>query len=88
MIQQNYFSDLYSVQQNFRSLRKIVFSMYVMVYGNNNFAERSKILLDTDLKIILLDHQNNFGTSKIMSCKKFDILAQLVRAFYIIILIQ
>jgi len=26
----------------------------------NDFAERSKILLDTDLKIILLDHQNNF----------------------------
>jgi len=26
----------------------------------NDFAEKSKILLDTDLKIILLDHQNNF----------------------------
>jgi len=25
-----------------------------------NFAEESKFLLDTDLKIILLDHQNNF----------------------------
>jgi len=24
------------------------------------FAKGSKILLDTDLKIILLDHQNNF----------------------------
>jgi len=34
-------------------------------------------LLDTDLKIILLGHQNNFvGTSKIMSnaAKNFDIL--------------
>jgi len=33
--------------------------------------------LDTDLKIILLDHQNNFiGTLKIMSnaLKNFDIL--------------
>jgi len=42
----------------------------------NDFAERSKILLD--LKIILLDHQNNFvGTSKIISKapKNFDILA-------------
>jgi len=37
-------------------------------------------LLDTDLKIILLDHQNNFvGTLKIMSnaAKSFDILTSL-----------
>jgi len=34
----------------------------------DDFAEGSKILLDTDSKIILLDHQNNFiGTLKIMS---------------------
>jgi len=42
--------------------------------------------VDTDLKIILLDHQNNFvGTLKIMSnvAKNFDNLG----AFYIIILI-
>jgi len=35
------------------------------------------MLLDTDLKIILSDHQNNFvGTLKIMSnaAKNFDIL--------------
>jgi len=35
-------------------------------------------LLDTDLKIILLDHQNNFvGTLKIMNnaANNFDILA-------------
>jgi len=35
-------------------------------------------LLDTDLKIILLDHQNDFvGTLKVMSnaVKKFGILA-------------
>jgi len=35
-------------------------------------------MLDADLKIILLDHQNNFvGTLKIMSdvTKSFDILA-------------
>jgi len=37
----------------------------------------SKILLDTDLKIILLKHQNNFGTLKIMcnAIKDFVILA-------------
>jgi len=41
--------------------------MLVRVHGKNDFAEESKILLDTDLKIIL-DHQNNFvGTLKIMS---------------------
>jgi len=38
------------------------------VHGKNDFAEGSKILLDTDLKIILLGHQNNFiGILKIMS---------------------
>jgi len=42
----------------------------------NDFAEESKILLDTDLKTILLDHQNNFGTLQIISnaAKNFDIL--------------
>jgi len=48
------------------------------LHEKNDFAEGSKILLDTDLKIILLGHQNNFvGTSKIMSniSKNFDILA-------------
>jgi len=46
--------------------------------GKNNFAEESKILLDTDLKMILLNRQNNFvGTLNIMSnaAKNFDILA-------------
>jgi len=39
-----------------------------LVNGKNYFAEGSKILLDTDLKIILLEHQNNFvETLKIMS---------------------
>jgi len=28
--------------------------IYIFLHGKNNFAERSKILLDTDLKIILL----------------------------------
>jgi len=30
------------------------------MHGKNNFAEGSKILLDADLKIILLDYQNNY----------------------------
>jgi len=49
-----------------------------MLRRKNDFAERSKILLNTDLKIILLDHQNNFvGTLKIVSntAKHFDSLA-------------
>jgi len=45
---------------------------YLNTHGKNDFAEGSKILLD--LKIILLDHQNNFvGTLKVMNnaAKKF-----------------
>jgi len=43
-----------------------------IVHGKNDFAEGFKILLDTYLKIILLDHQNNFvKTLKIMSTLKF-----------------
>jgi len=44
--------------------------------------------LDTDMKIILLDHQNNYiGNSRMMSdaAKNFDILA--TSLLYIIILI-
>jgi len=45
----------------------------------DGFAERSKILLDTDLKIILLSHQNDFvGTlnkNNKQCCKNVDILA-------------
>jgi len=44
----------------------------------NDFAQTSKILLDTDLKTILLNCQNNFvGTLKIISnaAKNFDIVA-------------
>jgi len=46
------------------------------VHGKNDFVEGSKILLDTDLKIIL-NHQNNF-VEKILktisnAAKNFDI---------------
>jgi len=44
-------------------------------HGKNDFAEGFKISLDTGLKIILLDYQNNFvGTLKIMgkAAKNFD----------------
>jgi len=37
-------------------------------HGINDFVEGSKILLETDLKIILLNYQHNFvETLKIMS---------------------
>jgi len=36
-------------------------------HGKNDFVEGSKILLNTDLKIILLGHQNN-------AAKNFDTL--------------
>jgi len=37
----------------------------LLLHGKNDFAEGSKILVDTDPKIILLNHQNNFvGTLK------------------------
>ena len=48
-------------------------------YRITHFAEVSKFFsLDTDLRIILLDHQNNYiGRSSIMNytAKSFDILA-------------
>jgi len=39
----------------------------IYVSEKNDFVERSKILLDIDLEIIFLDHQNDFETVKIMS---------------------
>jgi len=57
-------------------------------HGKNDFAEGSKNLLDTNLKTILLNYQNNFvRTLKITSnaAKKFDILA--TRACYITIIL-
>jgi len=50
----------------------MILSLININIRKNQFAKRSKILLDTDLKIILLDHQSNFvGILKIMSNKKF-----------------
>jgi len=48
-----------------------------IINRKNNFVEGSKLLLDTELKTILLEHQNNFGILKIISnaAKNFDILA-------------
>jgi len=48
------------------------------LHEKNNFAEGPKIWLDTDLKIIMSDHQNNFvGILEIMSigAKNFASLA-------------
>jgi len=67
---------------------RILLLCLAYVHGKNDFVDGSKILLNTDLKIILLDHQNIFiGILKLMNnaAKSFDI--QLVWAFYVIILI-
>jgi len=59
-------------------IRRIYSDNILTIHRKNDFAEGSKILLDTDLKIILLNQQNYFiGTLKIMSdaAKNFDILA-------------
>jgi len=55
-----------------------ILSFYNYTKKKKVFAERSKILLDTDQKIILLDYQINFiGTLKIINnvANNFDILA-------------
>jgi len=54
-------------------------------HKKNDFTEGSKILLNTDLKIILLGHQNNFvETLKVMTnaAKNFDILATGLSVLY------
>ena len=38
----------------------LIWNLCRFLHGKNNFAERSKIPLDTGLKIILVNHQNNF----------------------------
>jgi len=64
-------------------------NIYYDFCTERTIVERSKILLDTNLKIISLDHQNNFvGILQTMSnAAKVLIFLQLVSAFYIIILI-
>jgi len=45
--------------------------LFINLHRKNDFAEKSKILLDRDLKIIL-DHQNNsVGKNNEQRCKKF-----------------
>jgi len=46
-----------------------MFRWTFMIHGKNNFAEESKILLETVLKIILLDHQ--ILKNNELCCKKF-----------------
>jgi len=41
-------------------LRIVWTDLISRLHGKNDLAEGLKILLDTDLKIILLDRQNNF----------------------------
>jgi len=48
------------------------------IHGKNNFAEGSKILLDTDLKIILLNHQNNFvETLNVKKNNQFNLICDI-----------
>jgi len=50
----------------------------IRLHGKNDFAERSKILLDTGPKIILLGHQNVVGILKISNAiKNFNIATSL-----------
>jgi len=46
---------------NIVEIANVMYQNFLLhLHGKNDFAKRSKILLDTDLKIILLEHQNNF----------------------------
>jgi len=72
------------IKKNF-SITLLDIKAIKIIIRKNDFAEKSKILLDTDLKIILLDRQNNFiGILKIMSnaAKTFDILATSLRVLH------
>jgi len=47
---------------------QVTFDIYIYFHRKNDFVKGSKMLLDTDPKIILFSHQNNFiETLKIMS---------------------
>jgi len=55
---------------SFSYMEKTILLKYlkIQLHGKNDFIEGSKILLNTDLKIMLLAHQNNFvKISKVMS---------------------
>jgi len=56
----------------------------VLLYGKNDSVEESKILLDIDLKVILLDHQNNKKCSKKVwySSNWFHIIIFIVKQNY------
>jgi len=59
------------------------------IHDKNNFAEVSKNLLDTDLKIILLNHQSNYvERSNIFdnTAKCFNILATSLNVLIIILI--
>jgi len=50
-----------------KNTKRMVLLKTVLLYKKNDSVEESTILLDTDLKIILLNHQNNFvGILKII----------------------
>jgi len=51
---------------------------YFQICTEKTILLRSKILLDTDLKLILLNHQNNSVTLKMMNntANKFDVILE------------
>jgi len=77
----------HTLSYHFDYLGLLLSHAILFIHGKNDFTKGSKILLDIDQKIILLDLENNFvEILKIMSnaAKIFD---NLIWAFYIIILI-
>jgi len=65
---------LFFLNYSYRNFYNNIYTDYYIIYGKKDFAEGSKILLDTDLKMILLDHQNNFVVifkNNEQCCKKF-----------------
>jgi len=53
-------------------LKKMLMDIVHNIYTKSTILKYLKIQLDSDLKIILLDYQNNYvGWSNIMSNKKF-----------------
>jgi len=50
-----------NIQRDFSLLSEMSITVQnKFIHGKNDFAEGFKILPNTNLKIILLDHQNNF----------------------------
>jgi len=63
--------------------------MCVCIHGKNDFTEVSKnFTIDTDLKIILSNYQNNYVRHSSMISKSFDILGTNSSVCVIILMVQ